>query len=507
MAADMFASKDQAEREEGREVYALTYKESRYIIRIGNIISEVQSSYIATDESGKVETQSNADSKAAILQAFKNKRISRVTALALANRILSGKWYSLLIYGNQAALDEIRAATGFKGMVYFIECSDNKNGVIHPAEYPAFYSLREARLSPAQHRIAERDALGLTTEYKYLYSAELYILKDIIALCAEPERVDGEAGGYWKMKSSPMIAALALASPRTKRVDIIGDTVTLQSQNVAIYLTNETSRAVLRDINAAKLLDLVYKEAYQTGYKQMRFSFPLKEIMEAQGRTDEKTARKQYQKAIDLLDGIELKAIAGGDSRNVAVSQRDGGVHGGRVNFTVTLAFLEGLKSTKQVALYHPLMQKLPAKGNAYPFARAFMEQKRRNIGKDYGIENRLSVINLLSISTLPSIDRVPSGQAGQKIIEPFHKALDAIEEAGIFSYRFCHSNGIDLTDSELAQIDTDYILFASLYIEVKWFIEPDYTNLLEKKEQRKALAAAKAQQPRKRGRPRKNNT
>lgn len=503
----MAVDAQKTEREEAPGLFALTYKESRYIIRIGNIISEVLNSYIATDESGKVEKQPGTESKAAILQAFKDKRISRATALALASRVLSGKWYSLLLYGNQAALDAIRADTGYEGIIYFIECSDGKNGVIHPAEHPAYYSIRDTSLSLAQMKIAERDALGLTADYKYLYSAELYILKDIVALCAEPERVDGEAGGYWKMKSSPMIAALALASPRTQRIDIMSDTAALQSQNVTVYLTNETSRAVLRDINAAKLLDLVYKEAYQTSYKQMRFSFPLKEVMQMQGKTDEKAARAQYTKALDLLDGIELEARAGADYQRVAVSQRESGINNGRINFTITLAFLEGIRNTKQVALYHPLMQKLPAKGNAYPFARAFMEQKRRNIGKAYGIENRLSVVNLLGISTLPNIDRVPSGQAGQKIIEPFRRALDAIEEAGIFSYRLCHSNGIDITDGELARIDTDYSLFASLYIEVKWFTEPDYSHLLERKEQHKALAAAKAQPPRKRGRKPKSST
>lgn len=86
------------------------------------------------------------------------------------------------------------------------------------------------------------------------------------------------------------------------------------------------------------------------------------------------------------------------------------------------------------------------------------------------GTANILSVRALLDSckDTIPSYEHVMSGdrKVTQKIVKPFEKALDSIED--LVRWEYCNAKGVALTEDQLAKMD--YHTFVELYVhfEVK---------------------------------------
>ena len=210
----------------------------------------------------------------------------------------------------------------------------------------------------------------------------------------------------------------------------------------------------------------------------------MKKILEIRGLKDMKELKKQITSAAALLDDMNFTGQLGnGDFDKLAITQGDTSIIQGYLYVNINEKFLDGLRSSKQEMLYNPALQRLPSIGFSYGFARLFEEHKRRNAGEPN--ENRLAVATLLESSPYPVYeDLADKGQAGQKIIEPFLKCFDKIEEQGFFSYRLCKRGGEDLTEEENMRCLTDYNLFSSLLVEIKHFKgkEPDYSHLIDLK-------------------------
>ena len=69
------------------------------------------------------------------------------------------------------------------------------------------------------------------------------------------------------------------------------------------------------------------------------------------------------------------------------------------------------------------------------------------------------------------------------RIIEPFERDMNALQE--IFDWHYCHphSGGKELTDEELENLDFD--TFSKLMIKIDWKDYPDQTERLERQAKR----------------------
>lgn len=287
-----------------------------------------------------------------------------------------------------------------------------------------------------------------------------------------------------------------------------------------IYIDKDQySQLLFTSPNMDKLIKQLNHKAFVNGFKSKTVTLTLDEIQEARGVKDRKELDKSVRAALNGLFAImltyEREDSTGKDFKKRRIIQEIDGVsghgkgHSAQYSATYSDAYFNHLRSTPQVAQLPTEILKIPNnKPHAYSFATAFYEQKRRNIGKAQGIENKLAVKTLLNYSSLPSYDKLKDkAQAAQLIINPFLEAFDYLEEQEILTYELQHSardakggNGVTLTDEELDRVYRDYAFFSSLIVKVTWRKEADYSNLLQAKRNRLEQANRS-----KRGRPKKS--
>ena len=115
---------------------------------------------------------------------------------------------------------------------------------------------------------------------------------------------------------------------------------------------------------------------------------------------------------------------------------------------------------------------------NSYYLLRKIAEHKNMNIGKKN--EDIIAVKTLLSSAPfIPSHEDVMRGDraVNRKIVEPFERDMDALEDTLIWNY--CHTNGAEIPAKELQKLSYD--LFISLMVHVSWKSYPDQTARLHR--------------------------
>lgn len=490
-------------REDFPEEYALTQREA---VRVGNaqrIINDVLKRYIATDEQGNISYVLNTSSAAAVGEAFKKKGPSFKNLVKLSQRVLASEWYTLTLATEEKVLDE--AGPGF--MVLYLVTRDSfaENKVVkavrEPIEGPLFNTVCMKEL---------REQLGLADNNRFLYPAEweaLLLISKIATVYTGESAPTQENTSI--VKSAPVLMALISVEKNSiGRFDKTTKTVTYQAGGgVEITIPADAQGVIaLNDPNAAKMLDLLQILAYKAGYADTLVSIPFREFMEIRGLKDIKSAKEQAHKAIDTLDNLSFTFTdKKGNMQRIALSQRTSGVSGRGIYFRYNQDYFGYLKATKEKTEYPMAMQRLS--GRSYIFARWIIDQKRRNLGRDGNIENRVSVSKLLKISGLPQPNEVPSGHIKKRITLPFDKALEDIVNNGdiIAGFTYRHRGGRELTDEETETMWTDYNLFKSLVIETEWgSMEPEYSQIRERRAAHKAIAATSTEPKKKRGRPKK---
>lgn len=110
------------------------------------------------------------------------------------------------------------------------------------------------------------------------------------------------------------------------------------------------------------------------------------------------------------------------------------------------------------------------------------------------GTNNIISVESLLKDideTILPSYETVMKGNGAvnQRIIEPFYKALNTIEDESnqSFTWSFCHSGGVELTEEE--EQNLNYSLLRTLYVKFEF----DNLPLMSEEEKRKRVQIKEA--------------
>ena len=494
---------------------ALTDKESDYISRTEGVISSASAKFIIIDSDGKKKLALPENFHDILLQEMKNNRLSLTKAETITSKAFSGKWYTLILAGDK---EEDMEQTSF----YLLSDKSKDQAVYLNNESPYYKLFDEQGITAEDYCLKERKMLGLSSDYKFISSSEYFTLQRI-AFIKNMNAERGTISGNWKIKSSPMlilpvkIGKVAVLSATEGKMKDRGKMFLSVGNYQCSYTPNKAASSFLKgNVNAQKLLDTIQHEAYLSGYKTSRLRIPLKKILEIRGLKDMKELKKQVASASALLDDMSFTGkLGGGDYDKISITQGDTSIIRGYLCVNISEKFLEGLRNAKQEMLYNPELQKLPSMGFSYGFARLFEEHKRRNAGKPNNIENRLSILTLLEASPYPIYSEMKDkGQAGQKIIEPFLKCFDRIEEQGIFSYRLCKQGGEPLTDEENSRFLTDYPFFSTLLVEVHYFKEPDYSGVVDLKAKANGARAAKehkANEPlqarRKPGRPKKNSS
>ena len=269
-------------------------------------------------------------------------------------------------------------------------------------------------------------------------------------------------------------------------VDIATGLAKIKQKDFEVAILNNTKIQGLRQ-SAHQLLDAlteVFTE--QGGEKSPKITLSLKDYMKKRRFNDEKAARQQVKEDLETLSSIKLsftQKLRGGESKeyfNLALLGSHG-IKNGIITVYLDTAFCT-LLSGYNIMPYPRLLWKLSERinPNSFYFLRKISEHKNMNF--DDRNANVISVVTLLNATpNIPSYKEVMKTngkQLTQRIIDPFERDMDALIE--VISWVYCHSNGAELTDEELRNMN--YEIFIKLYVKIYWTLYPDETERLEKK-------------------------
>ncbi len=243
--------------------------------------------------------------------------------------------------------------------------------------------------------------------------------------------------------------------------------------------------------NTSKLLDVVFRKLNQIGINNRAFVISKEEFKKLRGIKTEKAWRKKLpslRRDILLLGGSNAEWNAKGKK--------------GKQSFGTMSLFDIFLYENKEIKVAfaptfftHLLKYGTPMPHNAdasnalndqknpysYHLLKKLEEHKYMNSGKSN--EDIISTRALRSaIPMFPTLESVTDRHITARIIEPFARDMDVLEELGVFSWEFCHKNGIPLTNEELGRdeetgetIDDKpnvfncYEIFDKMLVKITW--------------------------------------
>lgn len=455
----------------------------------------------------------------AYANAFKRKRIALTKLRKYSERMKTALYWSASIYAVN-----LGGKWGLKPYeIYLITTSTPEEfpeQIINPQTHPAFYS--------ASNKAEQANALGIPELYLFVSKTELSIfnaLKIVVEQLTttstqEPEAEEpAEVKQLMTIVNSPEmnayinIGANARREPKkSKRLDERGRQLTiyefLSTGATAQFEYNPLAGQGLisaGDPNTDKLLLQAQSEVIKTGQKEI--TIPISEFMNFRGLKDKKTACEKARAACDTLMCCTVKIDASTPNASIydtfhyvqrcrVISNK------GRAGNVINIIFSDAVynhlitmsaqgRQLEQIDLN--IMRIPDNEGTAYNIARKFNSHLRINAEKPTA--RRLSVKTLLNhCSRLPLYPEQPEQfgtgnyirkpfEAQTRIIQPFCNSLKFLVEFGILSeFKFVHEGGRSLTAAERKRLESDYNLFTSLFVEVKFNIEHDYAHLIEEK-------------------------
>ena len=502
---------EREQREKQQEAFALTLRESDYIYKANNVQVSILRDYVYLSSEDLQEAEIRAEIRDKVLEALKRKRISASKIVKISERVLSGKYWSYYMthIGGEPAQGKQRR------LVYSIESNiDGLRQEFDTGSLPDFFSTDNIR---------ERGRLlGVPDDGKYIPIYELSTVRGLHAICKGQELLHGDDGRYIRTVLSPYTNMLSQIGSEALTNKTIDDNsfekkyIIPAGKDVNCYMTKEAYDKLekqLKKPNADKLLMQAIGKAASQGFTNREIILPLEETMEARGLKDRKTAAEQVSNGLDLLAAVQIDLKRPNTTRQSIIhfplaDYTEFFASKGRKSFAIirfSEQYFNIVKTDPAFVLYDKRTLAIPdTMPTVYRILKAFQDHKRRNIGKADNIENKLAVSTLLKKTNLPTYESLnDKWRAPQLIIKPFLKALEYIEEHGIFTFQLQHhqkgNTSVFLSDNELERVENDYNLFQSIVIEVIWFEEPDYTHLLERKKvQQEKTAHGKA----KRGKP-----
>ena len=206
----------------------------------------------------------------------------------------------------------------------------------------------------------------------------------------------------------------------------------------------------------------------------------VREYMAATGRSITantiKETTKTIKKDLELLNEIKIKYNDKKYSLNLVRPFPSVHLNRGKIRVTLDNDFARYLAKTTGFLMNYPaaLLKLKENNSNLYPLGYKLALNRSNDANIRRGKANILSVpVCLECCPGIPSIERVRKEGKGyspvKRIIEPFEKALDALQQQGVLErWEYCLPKGEPLAQVEI----TDYNYFASLYIlyEIKDF-------------------------------------
>lgn len=289
---------------------------------------------------------------------------------------------------------------------------------------------------------------------------------------------------------------------KTATIDPITRTATIQQGNFSVSIPNYETLAGLKT-STYQLLDAITVAFTETGAKSPTVVIPLSDYMERRGLKDRKEAKAQAVADMEILrtasiTGKEKKGKKEESYSFINIADKGTVKRNGDIVFTFGASFYQMLLSYT-IMPYPEQLQTVNNKRNpnSYYFLRRIAEHKNMNVGKKN--EDIIAVKTLLKASPyIPTYDDImKSGkQVDQRIIKPFERDLDALEDT--LTWEYCHSNNEPLTDEELQNMN--YSTFIELLIHTEWKQYPDQTARLQRKAERIEQAKAKPKRTKKGG-------
>lgn len=312
---------------------------------------------------------------------------------------------------------------------------------------------------------------------------------------------DREKNTFSTIRQGTATNALTKVKASTKRntvIDPITGTATITQDNLSITIPDFTELTGFRT-STYQLLDALTVTLTESGAKSPVVALSLEEYMAKRGLKDKKEARKQ---ATDDLETLFNATISFKEKRKRGQEQDfhdiriidSKGIRKGIINVSFGTTFYN-------ILLGYPIMP-YPAQlwtlngkrnPNSFYLLRKITEHKNMNVGKKN--EDIIAVKTLLSVApNLPSYEEVMATgrQLNQRIIEPFERDMDALQDT--LSWSYCHRNNTPLTNAELTSMSYD--TFITLLIRTDWKQYPDQTARLARKAERQERKKTSKKKP-----------
>ena len=507
------------DREKSPEAFLFTVDELKKIYKAREALIEVADKYrdIPKDH---YTPELNATMLNDYEKAFKRKRVPLKELRKFSEKLKSVFYWS-------ASIDKVKlfGKYGLKPFeIYKITTNTPEHypeKIITPETCPEFYT--------APNTAKQAEALGIPALYLFITKTELQILQLLSTVVEqiqeqkkqeEEEETAAEVSGVLCVINSPEMNAIlnigrnARKEPRkTRRFDERGQQITIfEYPTISGVLSLENYNPLqgqglvsVGDPNTDKLLLQAQSEVVKTGSKEITIS--MSDFMSFRGLNDKKTASEKARAACQTLMCCSVRIDENTPNASIYdefhyVQRCKVKTQKGRAGNVINIVFSDAIynhlitMSTqgRQIEQIDPAIMRIPDnQGTAYNIARKFNSHLRINAEKETA--RRLSVKKLLSYCPrLPLYPEEPEqfgtdnyirfkAEAATRIIKPFTDALKYLVDTGIFSgYKFTREGGRSISKEELKRLESDYEFFITLNVEASINNEPDYTNLIEKK-------------------------
>ena len=278
------------------------------------------------------------------------------------------------------------------------------------------------------------------------------------------------------------------------QIDLYGNGK-VETKDFRLFIRGYTELVNGINTSASKLLDGLLITATADGLNDTTVRLSLKEYMKMRGLKDERKARAQIKRDIDVLKRVSFEYVGQGKAKGNWLSVTLAGEVSGIINsiiiFQFGSSFYNSLKINENKSplfMYFP-KEALRLNDNAHPysyfFARKIAAHKRMNIGKPN--EDIIGVSTLIdACASFPSYNDVKrlGGHIAQRMLDPFERDMDALSDAFIWEYA--------------GNQPSTYQEFIESNVHIIWGNYPDTTKLEEGKAKRKQRAAQQKNQSKK---------
>ena len=347
-----------------------------------------------------------------------------------------------------------------------------------------------------------KDANGMKSEILKALKPQLKLLKDKNADAYQEilKNIDNVFKYLHAKKKFPLMkngtATNALTKINSRKNEINFDEMTGTGiikidGGYTVSLKNFKELAGLRT-STHKLLDALMIEFTETGGQSNTITLPLKKYMELRGLKDEKETRKQVKEDLETLYNVSISFKQRLKGRKTAdyFDMRlviDKGIKNGVIQCTFHPEFYTLMKGYQVMPMARTALALNDKRNpNAYYFLKELCEHMNMNYGKSN--QNFISVCTLLkSTPEIPSYEEVEKNgnrKYKERIIEPFERDMEALEERGEIKFEYCHSQGLPLSNEELENMD--YEVFIKLLIHFEFVGDYPVRELPEQKSKKK---------------------